>query len=60
MYVPLRLSYAERKRLRLIESALNVSEYTDRVDVYGAFDKVRAITSCAPLYWLPAAHLTPP
>lgn len=30
-YVPLRLTYNERKYLRLVESALYVSEYTDKV-----------------------------
>ncbi|PXF42022.1 hypothetical protein BWQ96_08272 [Gracilariopsis chorda] len=32
-YIPLRLSQTERKVLRLVEAALNVSEYTDVVDV---------------------------
>mmetsp|Transcript_2892 Transcript_2892/g.4223 ORF Transcript_2892/g.4223 Transcript_2892/m.4223 type:complete len:612 (+) Transcript_2892:42-1877(+) len=32
-YIPLRLTLEERKFLRLITSALEVSEYTDRVDV---------------------------
>lgn len=32
-YIPLRLSQSERKILRLVEAALNVSEYTDVVDV---------------------------
>lgn len=32
-FIPLRLSATERKVLRLVEAALNVSEYTDVVDV---------------------------
>lgn len=34
-YIPLRLTYAERKFLRLVEAALSVSEYTDKVDTIG-------------------------
>lgn len=33
-YIPLRLAYNERKQFRLLEAALNVSEYTDKVDIY--------------------------
>jgi hypothetical protein len=32
-YIPLRLTHKERKMLHLLEASLNVSQYTDRVDV---------------------------
>jgi len=32
-YIPIRLNLSERKLLRLCEAALNVSEYTDKVDI---------------------------
>ena len=32
-YIPIRLTLPERKLLRLCEAALNVSEYTDKVDI---------------------------
>jgi hypothetical protein len=38
-FIPLRLTYGERKYLRLLEAALTVSEYTDKIDVY-VFNKV--------------------
>ena len=32
-YIPLRLSYEERKSLRTVNAAINVSDYTTRIDV---------------------------
>ena len=32
-YIPLRLSYEERKSLRLVNAAINVSDYTNNVDM---------------------------
>lgn len=34
-FIPLRLTFGERKYLRLLEAALNVSEYTDKIDTIG-------------------------
>ncbi|KAI0797012.1 hypothetical protein C8Q75DRAFT_743038 [Abortiporus biennis] len=34
-FIPLRLTLPERKYLRLLEAALNVSEYTDKIDTLG-------------------------
>ncbi len=46
-FIPLRLTLKERKYLRLLEAALTVSEYTDKVDIllpYGK-SKVKRIVS---------------
>ncbi|KZT42998.1 hypothetical protein SISSUDRAFT_1040890 [Sistotremastrum suecicum HHB10207 ss-3] len=34
-FIPMRLTLGERKYLRLLEAALSVSEYTDKVDIFG-------------------------
>lgn len=34
-FIPLRLTFNERKFLRLLEAALTVSEYTDKIDTIG-------------------------
>ncbi|KAI8616086.1 hypothetical protein BC830DRAFT_1063753 [Chytriomyces sp. MP71] len=40
-YIPVRLTIAERKFLRLLESALNVSEYTDKIDILSYSSKTK-------------------
>eukprot|EP00127_Corallochytrium_limacisporum_P007178 Clim_evm51s243 gene=Clim_evmTU51s243 len=42
-YIPLRLTLQERKFLRLLEAALNVSEYTDKVDIISYKSKNKRI-----------------
>ena len=50
-YIPLRLAYDERKQFRLLAAALNVSEYTDKVDVYTFHkSKVRLSRYCWTLF----------
>jgi hypothetical protein len=45
-HIPLRLTLNERKFLRLLEAALNVSEYTDKIDVIGfGLSKAKRIVS---------------
>lgn len=38
-FIPLRLTLLERKYLRLLEAALTVSEYTDKVDILLPYGK---------------------
>ena len=56
-YIPLRLSLKERKKLRLVEASLNVSDYTDKVDIYRYKNEVHVdpchcrvvqVASCGP------------
>ncbi|ORZ03608.1 hypothetical protein BCR43DRAFT_431865 [Syncephalastrum racemosum] len=42
-FVPLRLNTQERGMLRLLEAALNVSEYTDHIDIISYSNKARRI-----------------
>jgi Protein of unknown function (DUF2009) len=43
-YIPLRLTLGERKYLRLLDAALQVSEYTDKIDTLGyGLSKARRI-----------------
>ncbi len=44
-FIPMRLTAKERKLLRLLEAALNVSEYTDKIDIYTYNSKAKKIIS---------------
>lgn len=60
-FIPVRLELPERKYLRLLESACNVSEYTDKVDIISYTDKAKRIYGqlkdiCAVLSGLLLAH----
>ncbi|KAL5530098.1 hypothetical protein ACEPAF_6355 [Sanghuangporus sanghuang] len=44
-YIPLRLTLSERKYLRLLEAALQVSEYTDKIDIFHYGSKVKRIVA---------------
>nr|BAK00813.1 predicted protein [Hordeum vulgare subsp. vulgare] len=59
-FTPIRLNQKERKFLRLVESALNVSEYTDKIDILSYKSKAERITEqlediCATLLGLVVA-----
>jgi len=60
-FIPLRLTLEERKYLRLLESALNVSMYTDKVDIVSSKAKSTRIKEqlrdiCSILSGLLVAH----
>ncbi|PVU94113.1 hypothetical protein BB561_002799 [Smittium simulii] len=42
-HIPLRLTPKERKYMRLLEATLNVSEYTDKIDILLYGDKVKRV-----------------
>ncbi|CCC71107.1 hypothetical protein NCAS_0G02200 [Naumovozyma castellii] len=44
-FIPMRLTYDERHLLRLLEAALQVSEYTDRVDILSYTSKSKRIVA---------------
>ncbi|GIX61002.1 adenylosuccinate lyase, putative [Babesia caballi] len=60
-FAPLRLTLSERKLMRLLDSTLHVSEYTDKIDIIHEGNKTRKIVReikevCAILSGLAVAH----
>ncbi|CDR96828.1 UPF0652 protein [Babesia bigemina] len=60
-FAPLRLNLGERKLMRLLDSTLHVSEYTDKIDILHEGSKTRRIVKeikevCAILSGLAIAH----
>ncbi|KAJ1677116.1 hypothetical protein EV182_006843, partial [Spiromyces aspiralis] len=44
-YIPVRLTINEKKYLRLLEASLNVSEYTDKIDILSYGNKTKRIVA---------------
>ncbi|KAI9216667.1 hypothetical protein BC828DRAFT_393104, partial [Blastocladiella britannica] len=44
-YIPVRLTFSERKMLRLLDAALRVGEYTDKVDIYSTTSRTQRMVA---------------